>query len=126
MSNNIQDNEVNIGPQKIGPNTVIQINLKTLLTLLGILGSGLFYLWSDISNKVEAYNKSNYDQIETLKDEIRSIKDQDLKTISIQLNQVDGKVQGIFMNVQRDIYNPNTVVNTNRQPENIIKPNSPK
>lgn len=126
MSNNIQDNEVNIGPQKIGPNTVIQINLKTLLTLLGILGSGLFYLWSDISNKVEAYNKSNYDQIETLKDEIKSIKDQDLKTISIQLNQVDGKVQGIFMNVQRDIYNPNTVVNTNRQPENIIKPNSPK
>jgi hypothetical protein len=126
MSNNIQDNEVNIGPQKIGPNTVIQINLKTLLTLLGILGSGLFYLWSDISNKVEAYNKSNYDQIETLKDEIKSIKEQDLKTISIQLNQVDGKVQGIFMNVQRDIYNPNTVVNTNRQPENIIKPNNPK
>lgn len=126
MSDNIEDNEVQIGPKKIGPNTVVQVNLKTLVIVLGFLGSGLWYVWSDISKKVEGSNKSNFDQIENLKSEIRSIKDQDLKTISIQLNQVDGKVQGIFMNMQRDVYNPNNNGNSNRQPENLIKPNNPR
>lgn len=126
MSDNIEDNEVQIGPKKIGPNTVVQVNLKTLVIVLGFLGSGLWYVWSDISKKVEGSNKSNFDQIENLKSEIRSIKDQDLKTISIQLNQVDGKVQGIFMNMQRDTYNPSNNNAPSRQPENMARPNNPR
>jgi len=105
---NIGDNEVQIGQRKISPNTVVQINLKTLVVVLGILGSGIMYVWNDITSTVENSNTNSKTQIESIKEEIKEIKNQDLKTISTQLNQVDGKVQGIFMNMQRNDYNPNT------------------
>jgi len=121
----MEENEVKLGNNKIGPNTIIQLNLKTLIVVLGFLGSGLLYTWRDISNKVDTSSKTSSEEINELKKEIKAIKEQDLKTISVQLNQVDGKVQGIFMNVQRDNYVPNTSTTT-LKPELIIKPQNPK
>lgn len=104
----LKDNEVQVGQRRIGGDTVIQINLKTVLVALGLLGSGLGFLWNNVTNKMDSYNTTTKTQVESLKEEIKEIKNQDLKTISTQLNQVDGKVQGIFMNMQRNDYNPNT------------------
>jgi hypothetical protein len=123
---NLEDNEVKVGKSKIGPNTIIQLNLKTLIVVLGLLGSGLVYTWRDISNKVDSSRKTSSEEINELQNEIKAIKEQDLKTISVQLNQVDGKVQGIFMNVQKDVYNPNMVSTSNLKPELVIKPTSPR
>lgn len=125
MAKKLEDNEVQLGPQKIGPNTIVQINLKTFFVLLGILGSGLWYAWSDLSKKLESSDKSSAQQINKLQEEIKSIKDQDLKIISSQLNQVDGKVQGIFINMQRDNYTPNNISNL-KVPENKAMPANPK
>ena len=128
-NNKIGDNEVQVGQKTIGPNTVVQVNLKTLLIVLGILGSAIGYVWKDISGKVENSNTNSKTQIESIKDEIKEIKNQDLKTISIQLNQVDGKVQGIFMNMQRNDFNPTnqptTRVNNIHIPTDTVRPNNP-
>ena len=59
MSDNIEDNEVQIGPRKIGPNTVVQVNLKTLVIVLGFLGSGLWYVWSAY-RALALYGRSPY------------------------------------------------------------------
>jgi hypothetical protein len=106
-----QDNEVIVGHNKIGPDTVIQVNLKTLIIVLGILLSGLTTAWLNLSGTIKSANEARTEDVKDLKSEIKKIKDEDLKTISVQLNQVDGKVQGIFMNMQREN-------NSNTQPIN--------
>lgn len=119
---NLSDNEVKVGDKKLNMNTTIQFNVKTLLILLSFMVSGIGFLWKEIKSSSE----SNKDQVSRLQEEVKAIKEEDLKTISIQLNQVDGKVQGIFMNLQRDVYSPNTS-STNQfiTPENKVKPKSP-
>lgn len=123
MSENVSDNEVQVGKNKLSPNTIIQVNLKTLIIILSFISSGLVYLWREVKSSSD----SNMEKVVKLQEEIKAIKDQDLKTISIQLNQVDGKVQGIFMNLQRDIYNPNlTPTNTTTAPQHAVRPSNPK
>lgn len=105
MEPKLQTNEVNIGSTKIGPDTVIQLNLKTLVIVLGFLLSGLTTAWWNLSDSINKSNDSSAEDIKELQYDIKELKNQDLKTISIQLNQLDGKVQGIFMNMQRHGYN---------------------
>lgn len=107
MEKNIKDNEVVMGNKKIGPETIIQINLKTLIIVLSFIISTAVTSWWNLKGLIDKSNLKSAEDIRELSKEIKSIKEQDLKTISIQLNQVDGKVQGIFMNMQRNSQNNN-------------------
>jgi hypothetical protein len=98
---NIKDSEILFGDKKINSDTIIQLNLKTLVVLLSFIVSTATTAWWNLKTSIDSNNQKTFKDIEKLSDEIKSIKEQDLKTISIQLNQVDGKVQGIFLNLQR-------------------------
>lgn len=124
MEKNIKDNEVVLGDKKIGPETIIQINLKTMIIVLSFIVSTAITAWWNLKGIIDKSNLKSAEDIKELSKEIKSIKEQDLKTISIQLNQVDGKVQGIFMNMQRNSQIRNENIN-GITPETTLTPSNP-
>jgi hypothetical protein len=114
------ENEVKIGETKIGPSTIIQLNLKFLFTLLSFLLSTAYGGYKLLDNSIKDLKKSNQEEITNLSKEIQSLKDQDLRVLSNRVHQVDGKVEGIFLIVNAG--NNRESLNPTRQMVNITPP----
>lgn len=126
-----EDNEVvvNNGKNQVfGPNTVIQINLKTLVIVLGVILSGLGTLWVNINSKIDKSNDSTNKQIDKISLKLETIRDQDLKQLDASVNRLQGNVDIILeMNQQR--YRQSNLSNSdnnNIQPVSNIRPERPK
>jgi hypothetical protein len=119
----IKENEVQIGQTKIGPETVIQMNLKTLVIVLGFVLSGLTTAWVNLSMKISDSSNKNSESIDALAKDIKSMKEQDLKELSRKVYQIDGKIQGIFVDIQND--NKDEETNSTNHPVNNIQPQKP-
>lgn len=87
--------EAEVNGKKYGEESLItvKLNIKNLIIILGFIGSmftGGYYLLKDDITSVK-------DEIKTTKNslsvEIDQIRDEDLKVIYNQVNQIDGKVQ---------------------------------
>lgn len=101
----LNDNEVQVGQRKIGPGTVIQVNLKTLIVVLGILLSGLTTIYFNLKSSMDSAAQKNAAQIDDLTKEVRALKDQDLKELNRIVGEIDGKVEGIYRNMPGNNYN---------------------
>jgi hypothetical protein len=119
----LRENEVQVGQRKIGPETVIQMNLKTLFIVLGFVLSGLTTAWVTLSMKISDSSKKNSESIEALAKDIRSMKEEDLKELSRKVYEIDGKVQVIFIDMQNGNRDRNS--NSTNQPVNNIQPQMP-
>jgi len=119
----LRENEVQVGQRKIGPDTVIQMNLKTLFIVLGFVLSGLTTAWVSLSMKISDSSNKNSESIEALAKDIKSMKEEDLKELSRKVYEIDGKVQVIFIDMQSGLSNKNT--NVVNQPVSNIKPQMP-
>ena len=100
MGNKLEEGQVRVGNRKIGPETVIQMNLKTLVIILGFLVSGLTTAWWSLSDKIEKSEQSSSSEIKEISLELKKLKDEDLKTLSKQVEGVDGKLLDFFIRVQ--------------------------
>lgn len=100
----LNDNEIKLGQTKIGPNTTIQINLKTLFVVVGILMSGLTTMYLNISSSMKSISEKNAAQISDLTKEVRALKDQDLKELNRIVGNIDGKVEGIYRSLPGNSY----------------------
>lgn len=125
-----EDNEVvvNNGKNKVfGPNTVIQINLKTLIVILGIILSGLGTLWVNINSKIDKSNDSTNKQIDKISLKLETIRDQDLKQLDASVNRLQGNVDIILeMNQQRYRQSNLNILDNNIQPVSNIRPERPR
>lgn len=126
-----RDNEVVINNEKdqkvFGPNTVIQVNLKTLIVVLGILLSGLTTAWLNINSKIEKSNEIMNNHIEKVSLKLETIRDQDLKQLDASVNQLKGNIDIILQENQRQFIQSNGLNNLiNPQQMNNIKPQSPR
>jgi hypothetical protein len=119
----LKENEVQVGQTKIGPETVIQMNLKTLVIILTFVLSGLTTAWVTLSMKISDSSKKNSESIEALAKDIRSMKEEDLKELSRKVYEIDGKVQVIFIDMQNGNRDRNS--SSVNQPVNNIQPQMP-
>jgi len=119
----LKENEVQVGQTKIGPETVIQMNLKTLVIILTFVLSGLTTAWVTLSMKISDSSKKNSESIDALAKDIRSMKEEDLKELSRKVYEIDGKVQVIFIDMQNGNRDRNS--NSTNQPVNNIQPQMP-
>lgn len=119
----LRENEVQVGQRKIGPETVIQMNLKTLFIVLGFVLSGLTTAWVTLSMKISESSKKNSESIEALAKDIKSMKEEDLKELSRKVYEIDGKVQVIFIDMQNGNRDRNS--SSVNQPVNNIQPQMP-
>ena len=119
----LKENEFQIGQTKIGPETVIQMNLKTLFIVLGFVLSGLTTAWVTLSMKISDSSKKNSESIDALSKDIKSMKEEDLKELSRKVYEIDGKVQVIFIDMQNGNRDRNS--NSTNQPVNNIQPQMP-
>ena len=119
----LKENEVQVGQRKIGPETVIQMNLKTLFIVLGFALSGLTTAWVSLSMKISDSSKKNSESIDALAKDIKSMKEEDLKELSRKVYEIDGKVQVIFIDMQNG--NRDRNVSTTNQLVNNIQPQIP-
>jgi NhaP-type Na+/H+ or K+/H+ antiporter len=119
----LKENEVQVGQTKIGPETVIQMNLKTLVIILTFVLSGLTTAWVTLSMKISDSSKKNSESIDALSKDIKSMKEEDLKELSRKVYEIDGKVQVIFIDMQNGNRDRNS--NSTNQPVNNIQPQMP-
>ena len=119
----LKENEVQVGQRKIGPETVIQMNLKTLFIVLGFALSGLTTAWISLSMKISDSSKKNSESIDALAKDIKSMKEEDLKELSRKVYEIDGKVQVIFIDMQNG--NRDRETNSTNHPVNNIQPQKP-
>ena len=119
----LKENEVQVGQTKIGPETVIQMNLKTLVIILTFVLSGLTTAWVTLSMKISDSSKKNSESIDALSKDIKSMKEEDLKELSRKVYEIDGKVQVIFIDMQNG--NRDRSSNSTNQPVNNIQPQMP-
>lgn len=117
----VDDNEVKIGQNKIGLNTTIQINIKTLIVIIGIIMSGLTTLYVNITSSMKSISDKSNIQIIDLTKEVRELKDQDLKELNRMIGNIDGKVEGIYRNLPNNNYN----YHSNNRPIENQNPNIP-
>lgn len=106
MEERLDEGQVQVGNRKIGPDTVIQMNLKTLVIILGFLVSGLTTAWWNLSDKIENSKEDSSEQIKELTTEVKKLKDEDIKTLSKQVEGVDGKLLDFFIKVQGTLPKP--------------------
>ena len=122
-----EDNEVLIGngnnQRVIGPSTVIQINLKTLVIVLGILLSGLTTAWVNITNRIESSNEKTQTELKELSQKIETIKDENIKNLKSELELLKKPVNSVILERQNQL-NQNT--NTNVESVENAVPNLPK
>ena len=115
----VKDNEVNVDGKTIGPNTVIQVNLKTLVIVIGIIISSITTAWWKLSDQVSDASKSAKEDVKSIRDDLNQLKAEDLKVLSVQVNQVDGKVQTMFMFLQQTNTNQNSGARSGNNVPNI-------
>jgi hypothetical protein len=122
-----KDNEIVIGNgqnQKVfGPNTVIQVNLKTLLIVLGLLLSGLTTAWVNITNKIEKSNEKTQQQIEKISDKLETIRDQDLKQLRSDVDRMIGTSNNVIQRSQQEFRESG---NVSDHPTTQVKNNKPE
>jgi hypothetical protein len=100
MAKQLNEGEVQVGNRKIGPETVIQVNLKTLVIILGFLVSGLTTAWWNLSEKIEKSEVKSSSEIQELTTEVKKLKDEDIKSLAKQVQGVDGKLLDFFIKLQ--------------------------
>jgi len=124
-----KDNEVIIGngqnQRVIGPNTVIQVNLKTLMMVLGILLSGLTTAWINITNKIESSNEKTQIELKELSQKIETIKDENIKNLKSELELLKKPVNSVILEKQSQMQDQN-ITNSNNSTVENSKPNLPK
>ena len=122
-----EDNEVLIGngnnQRVIGPSTVIQINLNTLVIVIGILLSGLTTAWVNITNRIESSNEKTQTELKELSQKIETIKDENIKNLKSELELLKKPVNSVILERQNQL-NQNT--NTNVESVENAVPNLPK
>lgn len=111
---NLKDNEILIGNKKIGLNTTIKLNLKTLFIILGILYGGLstvatityFNLKEELSEQKNELKKEISDQKDFL---IKEISDQkiniifDLDYIKSNIDRLENKQNNRLESISKKI-----------------------
>lgn len=118
----MKDNEVKIGRNKIGPDTIIQVNLKTLIVFLGIVLSGLTTAWVNINKNIKESGEKASKETEEVAKDIKEIKDQDLKELSRKIYAIDGKVEVIYYQRNQNL----PIERSYEKDAENIKPNVPK
>ena len=123
------DNEVfinNDGNQKVfGPNTVIQINLKTLLIVLGILFSGLTTVWININSKIDKSNQYMENEVKSISGKIEAIREQDLKQLNINVSYMRGKIDAQLEKDQKEFRESNNSQINQIVPVDNLQPKLP-
>lgn len=119
--NRLDDNEASIG-RTIGPNTMITVNLKTLVIALGIVLSGLTTIWVNLSAQIEKSNESTSKQIENVAIDVKEIKDQDLRELNRRVGEVSGNFEG-FVKAQNAANN--TTTSNQNTPVSNLTPSLP-
>lgn len=110
----LNDNEIKVGDNKIGPNTIVQVNLKTLFVLIGVILSGMTGLYMNMKSTAD----KSATQINDLAKELRELKDQDLKELNRMVYEIDGKVEGIYRGLERNSnYRPTGQIIHNQTPQ---------
>lgn len=111
------ENEVvvnNAGNQKVfGPNTVIQINLKTLVVALGLIISGLSTAYYSLSSKIEKSNEKTTKDIEVVSNKLEKIKDEDLSPLKDQVNYIRGQLGNVVNENQNELRQTNRINRAN-------------
>jgi len=127
MQQDPKDNEVIIGNGRnqrvLGPNTVIQINLKTLVVVLGLLLSGLTTAWYNITSKIENSNEKTEKQIEKIYDKLETIKEQDLKQLRSDVDRMIGTSNNVIQRSQQEFRESG---NMSDHPTTQVKNNKPE
>lgn len=98
----VRDNEVDIGGKKISGDTVITINLKTLVIVLGFLVSGLTTAYVSLSGKISSSTQSTSEEIRDLSKEMKELRQQEIPKMREDVGKIDAKVQIIYDFVNRD------------------------
>lgn len=127
MQQDPKDNEVIIGNGRnqrvLGPNTVIQVNLKTLVVVLGLLLSGLTTAWYNITSKIESSNEKTEKQIEKIYDKLETIKEQDLKQLRSDVDRMIGTSNNVIQRSQQEFRESG---NMSDHPTTQVKNNKPE
>lgn len=130
MQQDPKDNEVIIGNVRnqrvFGPNTVVQINLKTLVIVLGFLLSGLTTAWYNITNKIEKSNEKTEKQIEKIYDKLETIKEQDLKQLRSDVDRIIGTSNNVIQRSQEEFRESGNITNNSTTQAKNNKPDLPK
>ena len=123
------DNEVAINngqnQRVFGPNTVIQVNLKTLLIVLGLLLSGLTTAWININSKIDKSNQYMENEVKSISGKIEAIREQDLKPLNINVSYMRGKIDAQLEKDQREFRENNNTQNSQAIPTDNLKPSLP-
>lgn len=123
-----EDNQVVISngnnQRVIGPSTVIQVNLKTLMIVLGILLSGLTTAWVNITGRIESSNERTQIELKELSQKIETIKDENIKNLKSELELLKKPVNSVILERQNQLQNQNTNISTSSV-ENAV-PSLPK
>ena len=129
MRQDPKDNEVIIGNGRnqrvLGPNTVIQLNLKTLVVVLGLLLSGLTTAWYNITSKIESSNEKTEKQIEKIYDKLETIKEQDLKQLRSDVDRMIGTSNRVVEKNQQEFRESNNFNSSESKPVNNNRPQMP-
>lgn len=131
MAKKPQDNEVVIGngenQRVFGPSTVIQVNLKTLVIVIGLLLSGLTTSYYNLSTKIEKSDEKLSRQISDVDKSLEALKDQDIKEIRSNVDVIRGQLNNSTQQNQNQFRQENIInkVNQSGQVDNM-KPVLPK
>lgn len=131
MSRKPSDNEVIVGNGKnqrvLGPNTVIQINLKTLVIVIGLLLSGLTTAYYNLSSKISESDKKLSTQIDDLDKSLDGLKDQELKELRSKVDRISGQLDNTTRQNQNEFRQDN-IVNRANESGNVenITPTLPR
>lgn len=131
MAKKPSDNEVVINngnnQRVLGPNTVIQVNLKTLVFVLGLLISGLTAVWININSKIESSNQYMKEEVKSIQGKIDAIRDQDLKSLNANVSYMRGKIDAQLEKDQKEFRESNlNQNNSTQQPVENIQPVRPR
>jgi septal ring-binding cell division protein DamX len=104
MAKQIRDNEVDINGKKFGESTIITINLKTLVIIIGLIISGLTTAYVSLSSKISNYATSTQTDIKDLSKDMKELRQQELPKMREDVSKIDTKVQIIYDFVNRSNY----------------------
>jgi hypothetical protein len=117
----VRDNEVDVNGKKYGEQTIITINLKTLVIIIGILISGLTTAYLNLSSKIESSSQSTSNDIKDLSKEMKELRERELPNIREDVKGIDSKVNIIYDFVNRSNYQDRfTGQNENRPVSNQV------
>jgi ABC-type phosphate/phosphonate transport system ATPase subunit len=124
MAKQIRDNEVDINGKKFGESTIITINLKTLVIIIGLIISGLTTAYVSLSSKISNYATSTQTDIKDLSKDMKELRQQELPKMREDVSKIDTKVQIIYDFVNRSNYQQ--IVPNNTPGNNSISNQTPQ